>query len=322
MAENTTFPPAPPSLSGDTLSINRFLKDPLWVMRALRTISEQMFVSDKILTGQLWAPAGSIGYEQTENIYADAAPQAVSPGAAYPATTTGTGPANMASTVKWGQKSKISDESISRLNYDVVKRKFTKLANSHVKTIDSVALSAIASAVTQTTAAIEPWTGGSGAPSIMRDVMLAYANIIDLLQGYQPDVVFCDTLTFAYAVSDPTLLAMLPREVPGIGNAPAVSGWESQYMRRIGGFTWIASPNLPTSTQYAYLIDSKIFGSFVDERVPGPGWVQSDDPGASRIQVKTVRDEDTDSWDVFCRRITVPIIVEPHAAWAITGVGA
>ncbi|WP_040853806.1 phage major capsid protein [Nocardia niigatensis] len=321
MTGNATFPPAPPTLSGDTLSINRFLKDPLWVMRVLRTISEQMFVSDKILTGQLWTESGSIGYEQTENIYADNAPQAVSPGAPYPRTTTGRGPASMANTVKWAQESTITDEDISRLNYDAIKRKFTKLANSHVKAVDSVALSVIASAVTQTTAAIAPWTT-SGSAQIMRDVMLAYANIVDLLQGYQPDTVFCDVLTFANAVSDPTLLSQLPREVPGIGNAPVAAGWDSKYMRQIGGFTWICSPNLPTSSGTVYVLDSKVFGSFVDERVPGPGWVQSDDPGAQRIQCKTVRNDKTDSWDVMCRRITVPIVVEPHACWAITGVGA
>lgn len=321
MAENTTFPPAPPTLSGDTLSINRFLKNPLWVMRALRTISEQMFVSDKVLTGQLWTESGSIGYEQTETIYADAAPQPVSPGAQYPETTTGTGPASMANTVKWGQRSRISDEAISRLNYDVVKRKFTKLANSHVLQVDTVALSAVASAITQTTAAIASWAGTGTTPYILRDLMRAYANILNLKQGYMPDTVLVGLTTFANIVSDDKLAQLLPREVPGVANGPVEGGWDSPFMKRIGGFNFVTSPNLPT-TGYAYLLDSKVFGAFVDERVPGPGWVQSDDPGAQRIQVQTIRNEDNDAWTVKCRRITVPIIVEPKAAWAITGVDA
>lgn len=321
MAENTTFPPAPATLSGDVLSINRFLKNPEWVMRALRTISEQMFVSNKILTGQLWTASGSIGYEQTETIYADNAPEPVSPGAAYPETTTGTGPASMANTVKWGQKSRISDESISRLNYDVVKRKFTKLANSHVLQVDTVALSAVASAITQTTAAIASWAGTGTTPYILRDLMRAYANILDLKQGYMPDTVLVGLTTFANIVSDDKLAQLLPREVPGVTKGPVEGGWDSPFMKRIGGFNFVTSPNLPT-TGYAYLLDSKVFGAMVDERVPGPGWVQSDDPGAQRIQVQTIRNEENDAWTVKCRRITVPIIVEPKAAWAITGVDA
>ncbi|MFD9614925.1 hypothetical protein ACFWWS_36725, partial [Streptomyces sp. NPDC059083] len=189
MTGNTTFPPAPPTLSGDILSINRFLNDPLWVLRTLRTISEQMFVSSRILTGQQWTESGSVAYEQNETIYADNSPQSVAPGGEYPLTTTGTGPASMTNTVKWGQDALIFDEAISRQKYDVVNRKFTKLANSHVQKVDSVALSAVASAVTQNTAALASWAGTGTTPYILRDLMRAFANIVNLKQGYMPDTV-------------------------------------------------------------------------------------------------------------------------------------
>ncbi|MEU6582822.1 hypothetical protein [Nocardia sp. NPDC046763] len=321
MAGNTTFPPAPPTLSGDIESINRFLKDPLWVLRALRTISEQMFISNKILTSQQWTESGSVAYEQTEGIYADNPPQPVSPGGEYPLTTTGTGPASMANTVKWGEDSLIEDESISRQKYDVVTRKFTKLANSHVQKVDSVALSAVASAVTQNTAAIASWAGTGTTPYILRDLMRAFGNILNLRQGYMPDTVLVDIPTFANVVSDDKLAALLPREVPGVGDAPTTAGWDSPYMRRIGGFTFVTSPNLPVNGN-AWLLDSKVFGAFVDERVPGPGYVASGDQGADGVQVKTMREDRTDGWRIRCRRLTVPIILEPAAAWKITGVNA
>lgn len=321
MSGSTTFPPSPPVLSGDILQINRFLNDPLWVLRSLRTISEQMFISNKILTSQLWTESGSVGYEQTESIYADNSPQAVPPGGEYPLTTTGTGPASMANTVKWGQDSEIEDEAISRQKYDVVNRKFTKLANSHVQKVDSVALSAVASSVTQTTAAAASWAGTGSTPVILRDLMRAFANILALKQGYLPDTVLVGLTTFANVVSDDKLANLLPREVPGVGNVPTTAGWDSPYMRRIGGFNFVTSPNLPT-TGVATLLDSKVFGAMVDERVPGPGYVMSDDPGADGVQVKTMRQEKTDGWRIRCRRITVPIILEPRAAWSITGVDA
>lgn len=325
MAGNTTFPPPPATLSGDVLSINRFLNDPLWVLRSLRTISEQMFISNKILTGQFWTESGSVAYEQTESIYADNSPQPVSPGGEYPITTTGTGPASLANTVKWGQDSLLADEAISRQKYDVVNRKFTKLANSHVLKIDSVALSAVASAITQNTAAVASWAGTGSTPVILRDLMRAFANIINLKQGYMPDTVLVGLTTFANIVSDDKLANLLPREVPGVGNVPTVAGWDSPFMRRIGGFNFVTSPNLPT-TGNAYLLDSKVFGGMTDERVPAPGYVMSTGvdgmPDADGIQVKTMRDDKTDGWRIRCRRITVPIVLEPASAWKITGVDA
>lgn len=325
MTNNVTFPPPPATLTGDVISINRFLKDPIWVLRALRTISEQMFIANKVLTGQIWTESGTVGYEQNENIYADNSPQPVAPGGEYPLTTTGTGPASLANTVNWGNDSLITDASISRQRYPVVARAFTKLANSHVQKIDSIALSAIASAVTQSTAAISSWATNGASNYIMRDIMRAYANIINLKQGYMPDTVLLDTITFANVTSDDKILQLLPREVPGVGNSPVLAGWDSPYMKRIGGFTFLGSPNLPV-TGVATLFDSKVFGTFADEKQVAPGYVMSTGkdglPDADGLQVKTIRDDNRDSWRIRARRITTPIILESRAAWSITGVNA
>ena len=62
-----------------------------WVLRALRDISNEQFVSDKILTAQFYTDSGSIGYETSgESIYADRGPAAV-PGGEYPITPLSTG---------------------------------------------------------------------------------------------------------------------------------------------------------------------------------------------------------------------------------------
>ncbi|OXR46667.1 hypothetical protein B7C42_01642 [Nocardia cerradoensis] len=316
---NNAFPPGWPSLSGDVLSINRFLKDPLWVLRALRTIGDQMFISKRVLTGQFYTESGSIAYEQNESIYADGTPRAIPPGGEYPVTTTGTGPASLANVIKWGQDTEFTWESISRQKYDVVRRGLLKLVNSHIQQIDSVALSAVASAVTQTAAAIAPWDGSGTTPQILRDLMRAYATIIDLKQGYMPDVVLLEPIVFANTVSDPSLMNLLPREVPGVSSAPVNGGWESPYMRKIGGFTFITSPNLPTLGRVT-LLDSSVFGGFADERLNDPGYVGSTDEGADGIQVKTFPEDKTDSIRVRARRITTPLVLEPAAAVAITGV--
>lgn len=310
------FPPVAPTLSGDILSISRFLNNPPLVLRELRTVMDQMFIADKVLTGTIATDSGSVIYEQNETIFAATAPKSVAPGSEYPITAIGTGPALTANTVKWGNDAEITDESISRQKYPVVTRAFRKLANSHVQQIDSVALSAINSAVTQNTAAIAVWS--TGTPSILRDLMRAQASILNLKQGYAPDAVLLSLTTFANVVSDPTLQLLLPREVPGVATAPVAEGLSSTFMRRIGGFTFITSPNLPATNQ-AILFDSTVLGSFVDETLPAPGYVSGPDD-ANRLQVKTMREDKTDGWRIRARRIVVPIVQEPAAAWAITGV--
>lgn len=311
------FPAAPASLSGDVLQINRFLKDPLVVLRALRKLSDQLFISDRILTNQLWTESGSVLYETNETIYADRAPQPVSPGGEYPITPISTGTASMANTVKWGQDTLFEDEAISRQRFPVVTRGLIKLGNSHVQQIDSVALSAVSSAVTQNTDAIASWAGSGSTPKILRDLMLATTSIVNLKQGYQPNAVLVGLTTFANIVSDDQLQLLLPREYPGVESTPVRQGLNSILAKQIGGFTFITSPNLPV-TGKATVLDTTVFGAFVDERLDSTGYVQ-DDRG---LQLKTMREDKSDGWRVRARRITVPIIQESKAAWEINGVDA
>lgn len=312
----TQFPPSAPTISGDVVSINRFLKDTPTVARALRTVGDEQFVADKLLTAQFWTESGSIAYEQNEGIYADRAPKAVPPGGEYPVTPISTGPASLANTVKWGNDALIEDESISRQKFPVVTRAFRKLMNSHIQTIDSVALSAVVSAVTQNTNAIASWKASSGV-KILRDLMRAATNIINLKQGYMPNAVFIEPAVFANVVSDDELMKLLPREYPGVESTPVRQGLNGLLMKQIGGFTWITSPNAP-ATGKALVLDTTVFGGFTDERVDSPGYVQTE----NGLQVKSLREDDTDGWRIRARRVTVPIILEPGAGWLINGVDA
>lgn len=311
------YPPAAPSLTGDVLSINRFLKDTPWVARALRDIANEQFVSDKLLTGQFWTESGSIGYEQNETIYADRDPKAVPAGGEYPITPISTGPASTANTVKWGNDALLTDEAISRYRYNVVQRQFRKLMNSHIKTIDAVALSAIVSAVTQNTNAIASWKTGGGTSKILRDVMRAITSIVNLKQGYMPNAVFVEPAVFANVVSDDDLMKILPKEYPGVQSTAVVQGLNGSLMRQIGGLTWITSPNAPVSGK-ALVVDTTVLGGFADERLNSPEYVQAE----NGLQVLSIRDRDTDGWRIRARRVTVPIVLEPAAGWLINGVDA
>lgn len=311
------YPPGAPTISGDVLAINRFLKDMPWVARALRSVADEQFVADKILTGQFWTESGSIGYEQNQSIYADGAPKAVPPGGEYPITSISTGPASTANTVKWGNDTLLTDERISRERYNALQRAFRKLMNSHIQTIDTVGLSATMSGVTQNTNAIASWKTGGGTSKILRDVMRAATSMINLKQGYMPNAIFVEPQVFANIVSDDDLMKLLPKEYPGVESTPVRQGLNSMFMRQIGGFTWLTSPNAP-ATGKALMLDTTVFGGFTDERLASPDYVQTE----NGLQVQSIRDKDTDGWRLRARRITVPIVLEPGAGWLINGVDA
>jgi hypothetical protein len=308
------YPPAPPSLSGDVETISRFLSSPTQVQRRLRSLAEQRYIADRILTGRFNVEGGAILYETGETIFADAAPLAVAAGAEYPLVGLSTGTASLAKVVKWGQDTLITDESIKRRGADPLNRGLAKLVNQNVKTVDATALSAVASAVTQATAAAADWTTAATGAQILKDVLLAKANVLALNQGYDPDVVVVDDINYASAAAAFTAAGYFPREDRNAN--PALAG-TSTFME-VGGLLWLPTPNVPTAN-VAIVLDSTQLGGMADENLGGPGYTRStgDAPG---VESKTIRDDDNDQWRLRVRRVTVPVVLEPAAAWKITGI--
>ena len=304
------YPPAAPTIAGDIVTINRFLNSPTLVARRLRTILEQRYIADALLTGRYTVSGGAIQYETGESIFTDDDPKAVAPGAEYPLTPAGTGVASIAKTVKWGQDSIVTDEAISRQNFQPVDRALTKLANRNIKYVDSVALSAIASTVTQTAAANAAWNASSvSAKNILLDVAAAKANIRSLNQGYEPDTVVVSDLAWAYAFAAFTADGLLPRE----GGNPVSTGT----FPVLDGMRWLVTPNLPTPGT-ALILDSTQLGGMADEDLGGTGYASA---GGVGVQVKTIRNDDADQWRLRARRVTVPVVIEPGAAYKVTGLG-
>ena len=302
------YPPAAPTIAGDIVTINRFLNSPTLVARRLRTILEQRYIADALLTGRYTVSGGAIQYETGESIFTDDDPKAVAPGAEYPLTPAGTGVASIAKTVKWGQDAIVTDEAISRQNFQPVDRALTKLANRNIKYVDSVALSAIASTVTQTTAAGNSWTTAA-AKQILLDVAAAKAKIRSLNQGYEPDTVVVSDLAWAYAFAAFTDGGFLPREQ---GNPLATGTFPV-----LDGMRWLVTPNLPTPGT-ALILDSTQLGGMADEDLGGTGYASA---GGVGVQVKTIRNDDADQWRLRARRVTVPVVIEPGAAYKVTGLG-
>lgn len=303
-----TYPPVAPTLTGDILAISRFLNTPTAVARRLRTIAEQRFIADVLLTGRI--EGSSILYETDESIYTSRAPEIVAPGAQYPRALGPTGTASVANPVKWGQEVPITDEEVGRFRGDAVERNLQKIVNYLVFTVDSTALAVIASAVSQSIAAIANWNVPATA-NILLDLLRAKATIRALNKGYDPDTVACDDFAFAYIVGNMNVLATMAREanttVSMDGDIPVLAGL------RI-----LPTPNLPTAGT-AIVLDSNVLGSMGYERIPSPEY--TGDP-ANGVETLTRRDPiANDSWLVRGRRPVVPFVQEPGAGCKITGIG-
>jgi len=305
-----TYPPAAPTISGDQVTISRFLNNPTLIARRLRTLLEQRYIADALLKGRFKVEGGAVLYETGESIFPAQPPRVVTPGAEYPLTTVGTGAASIAKTAKWGEDAEIFDESIKRQNFDPVSRGFTKLVNQNVSTVDGVAMGVISSAVTNSAAAAAAWSTASAA-QMLKDVGLAKANILALNQGYMPDTVVLDDINWTYAMIAFISAGYVPRETNT--DNPAITG----AFPTILGMKWLATPNAVSGT--GLVLDSEQLGGMADEDLGGPGYVSAAGPNTAPVQVKSIRDDDTDGWRIRARRVTVPVVVEPAAARKITG---
>lgn len=305
------YPPAPPTLSGDLLTIHRLLQSPTMLRRRLRTIADLRFVADRILTGRFRTTGGAISFEQSEPIVNTRAVEAVAPGSEYPRDTPGEGTTALAAVSKWGQAVSLTDEKLKRSVYmgQELNRALIKAANTVISKVDRLATSAVASAVTATSAASAAWNAAS--PALFRDVEVAAAKIVDLNQGYNPNTVLMSTTKYAMLVTDPAIAALRRREA---SDNPIYGG----DIDRLGKYEIIstAASNLPSDDVWVF--DRDQLGGMADETDVDPGYATMD----NGLQYKTKRIDERDAWDIWARRITVPIVQEPGAAIRITGTGS
>lgn len=307
----TTYPPAPPALTGDVLTVNRFLANPALVQRRLRELTLNRFIADVLLVGRYQAAGGAILYEIAgESQYTDRDVEAVNPGAEYPRSTAARGAAALAGITKWGQDVPLTDESIGRRGASEVDRVLRKVGNQIVKKVDTVAMAAIGAAITQTQAAVTAWDLAAADPFL--DVMLADAQVTALDEGYDPRTLVMTDVLYARMVSNQKVIAGLAREpsnnVTATGDVVSIAG------KRL-----LRTNRLPAGTS-VLLVDDEQLGGLGYENIPSPEY--TGDP-ANGVQSFARRDPAAnDQWLLRGRRPVVPIVQEPQAGIKITGAAA
>lgn len=308
----STYPPNGPTYSDPNLSASRFLQNPAFVARRIQTLGDQRYVGTLLLSGRQDTTGGAVGYETVEGIFADKAPEVVAPGSEYTMTTIGDGPGGLARVVKSGQDTLVTDESIKRRNMDPVEKGLRKLVNSQGKAIDGSVISLIASAVTASTAATAAWSATTGT-AILRDILKAKASIAGQNLGYEPNVLLVDDMTGAYLASDPVISAAMAREDMSnpvySGRFPVIAGLE---------VITASTANLPGGVgTKAWVLDTSQLGFIATEDLGG-GYQQAGD----LVQSKVMRLDENDAWRLRARANFAPVVTDPLAGYAITGVTA
>jgi hypothetical protein len=303
-----SYPPAPPTLTGDILSIHRLLDSPTYISRMLRDVKDLRFVSDKILSQRFRSTGGAVLYEVSEPIRNVRNAQSVAAGSEYPRDTPGIGTAAVAAVQKWGQKVFLSDEQLKRSVKmgDQVKRSLAKVIATVIAQVDAVTLSLIASQVTQTQAAIAAWNAGTA--DMWRDIALAASQITALNQAYSPDAVVMSDTKYALAVSDTKIATLRRREAT---DNPIYGG----DLDILGKYKVIVAPITSLPSDDVWVFDSRQLGGMADEVEVDPGYAVGD----FGVQVQTERIASRDGWDLWGRRLTVPVVQEPGSAVRITG---
>jgi hypothetical protein len=305
-----TYPAAPPTLQGDLETISRFLQSPTQIRRRLRDYRDLRFVSDQVLTQRFRTSGGAALYEQSEPFVTDRAVEAVGAGSEYPFANMPTGTAAIASVSKWGQKVRVTDDEIARNVYagQTIDRALRKTVNSIIQQVDTITMTSIVSAVTSFQAAGAAWN--SATPKILQDILLAKAVVVKKNLGYKPDTLLVDDLHYAYMMSDTNITNALRRETT---DNPVYTGT----IEVIAGLTIVVSPNisgLNAAASQPYVLDSTQLGGMADEADSAPGYAVSD----LGVEVKSIRLDSNDAWDLQGRRKTVPVVQEPGAGCQIT----
>lgn len=296
-----------PSLSGRNLTLDYLLNQPAIVQRLMQDIAAERLIGGHLLTGRVdLTGSGAAVYEVDAPLMIDEDPSVVGELSEYPLVDDADPSPSLVVSAKRGFASLVSDEAVSRNRIDVFNRKTRRMVNRAVFHFDSIVLSAVASAVSQTQAAGAAWNA-AGADQFL-DLLLAGATIDENNEGYVANTVVAKPSQWARLVGSlaKTFTSAIDSSVIATGN-----------IVQVAGLTLLKTTNLPAATE-VIVLDNTQLGSIGFENLGGGYQGDASDPLG--VETKVKHDDDRDGWKVQVRKTGVPMIQAPGAAVKVTGV--
>lgn len=292
----TMYPAGAPSIDGQgRITVEQFLRQPSRVQRVITDLTNERFLAERIFSSGD-AQGGAVIYDQVtaSELYTDRDVQAIEPGSNFPIVTSGEGAPKVAAVTKWGGAAVMTYEAVRRDSRDTLNRELTKLRNTIVRKVDTVAIAALDAAPINTDVGTD-WSDGTAGNPIV-DIATAQSIIDDADMGYVTDTVIANPAQRVDLLTRKDVRDSLPRE--GTAANPIASGQFQGFM----GLTWYFTNRVPAGT--AYFLSSTMAGSLRDEL-----------PLYSRV----INQEERERWLVQAARVTVPIVTDPKAVLKMTG---
>lgn len=297
-----------PSLQNGKITVDYLMNNPVILYRILRTLVQQRLVGARLLTGRVdLTGTGSAVFETNESIFTNDDPEIIDQLGEYPLTDTQGATTNIATSLKRGYASLVSDEDVARNRIDVVMRKLIKLSNRLVFKHDAICLSAIGTAVTQTQAAAAAWNTTSADQFL--DLLLSGAQVDALNQGYAVNTVVADPIHWA------RLVASIAKLFAGAYDYDSIL--KTGTIVEIAGLAVMKTTNMPSGVN-VLVADNTLLGSIGWESLGG-GY-QGDPSDPLDVEFKRIRKDENDGWKLQARKTGVPMVQEPNAAVIVTGV--
>lgn len=292
----TPFPPAPPTVSGPLITVHQYLTQPTRITRTLNRLTLQRFLAELIFGPGPRAEGGAVIYDQVVNndLFTTQDVERIEPGMDYPVLTDEQPTPKIAAVGKWGGRVFVTDEQRDRNRTDVVARELTKLANTIVRKVDTIAIATLDAAPIRTHVGND-WTGAADGV-ILGNLIDGFSLVNDPDMGYEIDTVLLNTLQATEMLKSKSL-----RDALGPSAQEAIIRGAS--LGRLLNADFYKSNRVPAGTLYALM--RRMVGGISDET-----------PMAS----KTYRTEENDRTWVQSGRRLVPYVTDPLCVVKITGI--
>lgn len=144
-------PLAPPTLSGNRITVDLMLNQPTRVTRMIMDLTRQRFIADRVFSNAGQVTGGAVVYDQAtaNEIYPTRDVQEIVPGTEFPLVTDERHIPKIAPVRKWGGKTYVLDEARDRNNTTYFTNQVRKIANAIVRKINARCVEVLEAAVAE-----------------------------------------------------------------------------------------------------------------------------------------------------------------------------
>ncbi|MGW3608947.1 major capsid protein [Micromonospora sp. NPDC005163] len=148
--QQTAYPLAAPTVTGNTLTVDTALKQPTRITRRIMDLTLARFIVDRIFATGGSADGGSVVYDQAtvNELYTDRDVERVGPGDEFPIVGSQRPVPKVALAEKWGGKFFVTDEARDRNDVTLFNNHTTQLGNTIVRKVNTRAVETLEAAIT------------------------------------------------------------------------------------------------------------------------------------------------------------------------------